>query len=254
MCDTASLVIDILPSSGITITGIDASEVSCFGSADGSIAIEADGLGQLTYNWSNSLVGSAIENLSGGVYSVVISSSENCVASQSAEFIITEPQQLSATSDINDGNGDGIGSGDEIALEISGGFGNYEITWQTSFGGSGLGNNFVITQSGSYTYSITDDNGCTTEGTLAVTSVEGNFAADQLLVYPNPLNSNEQLTFRCTGPIESLTIHDAQGRMISNLQPVAGVYVMDTTSWSAGLYHYAVSIHGQVQTGSIVKP
>ena len=254
MCDTASLVIDILPSSGITITGIDASEVSCFGSADGSIAIEADGLGQLTYNWSNSLVGSVIENLSGGVYSVVISSSENCVASQSAEFIITEPQQLAATSDINDGNGDGIGSGDEIALEISGGFGNYEITWQTSFGGSGLGNNFVITQSGSYTYSITDDNGCTTEGTIAVTSVEGNFEADQLLVYPNPLNSNEQLTFHCTGPIESLTIHDAQGRMISNLHPVAGVYVMDTTSWSAGLYHYAVSIHGQVQTGSIVKP
>ena len=254
MCDTASLVIDILPSSGIAITGLDASEVSCFGSADGNIAIEAEGLGQLTYNWSNGLVGSSIENLSGGVYSVVISSSENCVASQSAEFIITEPQQLSATSDITDGNGDGIGSGDEIVLDITGGFGNYDIAWETSFGSNGQGNNFTITADGSYTYSITDENGCTIDGTLAVTSVEGYFAEDQLLVYPNPLNSNEQLNFRCTGPIESLTIHDAQGRMISNFQPQSGTQGIDTTSWTSGLYHYAVSIHGQVQTGSIVKP
>jgi hypothetical protein len=254
MCDTASLVIDILPSSGITITGLDASEVSCFGSANGSIAIEAAGLGQLTYNWSNGLVGSSIENLSGGVYSVVISSSENCVASQSAEFIITEPQQLSATSDINDGNGDGIGSGDEIVLDITGGFGNYDIAWETSFGTNGQGNNFAITDDGSYTYSITDENGCTLEETIAITSVEDYLAADQLLVYPNPLGSNEQLTFSCAGNIESLTIHDAQGRLISHLQPQSGTQGIDTTSWTSGLYHYAVSIHGQIQTGTIVKP
>ena len=254
MCDTASLVIDILPSSGITITGLDASEVSCFGSANGSIAIEAAGLGQLTYNWSNGLVGSAIENLNGGVYSVVISSSENCVASQSAEFIITEPQQLSATSDINDGNGDGIGSGDEIVLDITGGFGNYDIAWETSFGSNGVGNNFSITTDGNYIYSITDENGCTIDGTLAVTSVEDYFAADQLSVYPNPLGSNEQVIFSCAGNIESLTIHDAQGRLISNLQPQSGIQGIDTTSWSSGLYHYAVSIRGQIQTGTIVKP
>ena len=254
MCDSATLIIDILPSSGISITGLDASEVSCFGAADGSIAIEAEGLGQLSFNWSNGLVGSEIENLSGGVYSVIISSSENCVESQSAEFIITEPQQLSATTDINDGNGDGIGTGDDIALTINGGFGNYDISWVTSFGGSGQGNSFVITQSGSYTYTITDDNGCTLEGTVAVTSVEGYFAADQLLVYPNPLNSNEQLTFRCEDLIESLIIHDAQGCMVSSLQPHAGLHIINTHSWSAGLYHYTVSIGGQVQTGTIVKP
>jgi hypothetical protein len=184
----------------------------------------------------------------------VISSSENCVASQSAEFIITEPQQLSATSDINDGNGDGIGSGDEIVLDITGGFGNYDIAWETSFGSNGVGNTFSITTDGSYIYSITDENGCTIEGTVAVTSVEGYFAADQLLVYPNPLNSNGLLNFRCTAPIESLTIHDAQGRLISNLQPQSGTQGVDTTSWTSGLYHYAVSIRGQVQTGTIVKP
>ncbi|MFN5620732.1 MAG: Ig-like domain-containing protein [Flavobacteriales bacterium] len=253
MCDTAALTIDILPASGISITDLDASVVSCFGAADGSIALQAEGLGQLTYTWSNGLEGSAIANLNGGVYSVVISSDEACVASQSAEFTITEPQQLTATSGISDINGDGIGAGDVIELSIDGGFGAYAIDWQTSFGTTGNGTDFIIAQDGGYAYIITDANGCSIEGNVAITSVNSIDAAGLLSIYPNPIGANQQITIQSSKTMEFLSIHDARGRLIASYQPYGNSITVETTSWSTGLYHYAVRVDGRNYTGTIVK-
>jgi VCBS repeat-containing protein len=253
MCDTAALTIDILPSSGISIIDLDASAISCFGAADGSIALQAEGLGQLTYTWSNGLEGSAIANLNGGVYSVVISSDEACVASQSAEFTITEPQQLTATSEINDINGDGIGAGDLIELSINGGFGAYAIDWQTSFGTTGNGTDFIIAQDGGYTYTITDANGCSIEGNVAITSVNSIDAAGLLSVYPNPIEANQQFTIQSSETMKFLSIHDARGHLIARYQPYSNSITVETTSWSSGFYHYAVRVDGRTYTGTIVK-
>ena len=135
--------------------------VSCFGSNDGSLSINASGGtppyqysidGGLTFQTSNIFNG-----LSGGTYSIQVDDAQLGIASIS--ITISEPAVLTLSATISDvlccGSNDG-----EISLMASGGTSPYQysidggLTYQSS-------NIFNGLSAGSYSGTIIDANGCT---------------------------------------------------------------------------------------------
>ena len=159
-------------------------EVSCFGGSDGEINITmSGGTGVYTYTWTTSN-GSGLTSgqedqsgLSVGTYSVSISDENGCTVSQS--FTLTSPSELAIISTKKDYNGfnvscNGLSDG-EIDIEVSGGYLDpgdvYSYSWTTN-NGSGLDANTedqTGLSAGSYTVTVTDDNGCTITETIIVT-------------------------------------------------------------------------------------
>jgi len=152
--------------------------ISCNGANDGVINLTpSGGTGVYTYNWSSNVSNSGLEqgqkNQSGlkpGVYSVVISDSNQC--STTLNFTLTEPDAINATATLSNYNGFQISSkgaqDGSINLNVTGGYltsgQNYTYNWSSNVSNSG----FVQGQedqtglkAGTYTVTITDSNQCT---------------------------------------------------------------------------------------------
>ncbi|MCB9185392.1 MAG: HYR domain-containing protein [Flavobacteriales bacterium] len=157
---------------------IGGANVSCNGAADGSININVIG-GEdcltYTYAWTgpNGFT-STDEDLTGleaGTYTVVVTDASGCFYSDN--ITLTEPDTLDVSTSVSDYNGVNISCGGAsdgwIDLTISGGASPYSVSW----------NNGEMTEdidslvAGIYTYTITDANGCTTTGSIALTEPDG---------------------------------------------------------------------------------
>ena len=125
--------------------------VSCFGSNDGSISVSASGgLPPYNFEWSNLELTQDITSLAPDTYSLVVTDSEGCFETLEVEII--EPEILSASPDVSDVLcfGDNTGS---ILSNITGGTPPYQETW------SGGANPNALS-AGFYDLTVTDSNGC----------------------------------------------------------------------------------------------
>lgn len=151
---------------------ISASNVLCFGGADGQATMVVNG-GTLpyTYLWSNGATTQTAANLSVGTYSVSATDAAGCVVGQSVS--ITQPDQLVlmvATINVlcpQDNNGSAILSG-------TGGIPPY--TYDIPGNPNGLG-------VGTYTVSVTDANNCTATTTFTIEATDSQ--APTLICPPN---------------------------------------------------------------------
>ncbi len=132
--------------------------VSCNGSADGSLAAS----GGTSYLWSNGATGAENTSLPAGTYTVTVSNNIGCSATTTAT--ITEPTVLLATTDLDAntcmGSSDGV-----VTVSGSGGTPGYTYLWSnggTTTSLSGL-------SGGTYTATVTDANGCTATSSVTVT-------------------------------------------------------------------------------------
>lgn len=132
------------------------SDVSCFGNADGSIALNVTGSGsQHNYNWSNGDNTAFINNLSAGTYEVSISDEFNCTIVQT--ITIEQPAPLSIdTTNLSNISCFEAADG-AIAIMANGGTPGYNYTWNTGAETPDLEN----LAPGTYTLQVTDDNNCT---------------------------------------------------------------------------------------------
>ncbi len=151
----------------IDITGIIS---TCVGENDG--AATATGIGgtpPYTYSWSSGATTSTATNLGAGIYTVTITDDNDCTTT--ATISVPTFDQPTCTVDVtmpvtfgNDG---------ELECTASGGTGPYTYLWSNGATTS------VITglDSGDYTVTVTDLNGCTTtcEATLMPLSLVGDF-------------------------------------------------------------------------------
>ena len=145
--------------------------VSCFGYEDGFIDVTvAGGTGNYTYSWSN---GETTEDLSGigvGTYTVTATDENGCFIDITVE--ITEPEGMVLTETHSNYNGFGVscnGASDgSIDVTVTGGAGNYTYSW----------NNGETTEdisdltAGTYTLTVTDDNGCQQDISVEITESE----------------------------------------------------------------------------------
>lgn len=141
----------------VVVDSLTVSDVSCFGSANGSAAVFArGGTGALMFLWSdpNQQVAPVAVNLLAGTYTVTVSDANGCSATATA--VVAQPPALQATlfsrpvTCLNGNNG-------EAWAVVSGGRPPYTYLWDTQAKDSLL----IDLKAGFYTLTITDANGCT---------------------------------------------------------------------------------------------
>ena len=162
----------ILEPADIQLSTNLSSNISCFGSNDGSISISVNGgTGIYSYSWTkNGVVFSSsqnINNLAPGTYLVSVTDVNNC-GPKTATFIITEPPIL-AVSLSNQLNVDCFGnSTGTISIIVSGGTPfqttagvlTYTYLWSGPNGFISSNQNISNLVAGLYFVTVTDDNGC----------------------------------------------------------------------------------------------
>jgi len=148
----------------LSVSITNSNNVLCFGQSTGSAtAAAAGGVPPYTYNWSNGANGATANNLAAGTYTVT--ATDNAASTATASVTITQPSNLVFTPPTITNvlcNGGNNGS---ITAHNSGGEPPYFYNW--SNGGSGATISNLI--AGSYTVTVTDDNGCTKTATYSVT-------------------------------------------------------------------------------------
>jgi len=158
----------------LTAAITDQDNISCNGQADGAVQVDANpasGVGPYTYDLGLGSNASGIfTGLAQGSYTVTVTDANSC--SITVPVNITEPAVLSITSlnVTSNYNGQQVscnGATDATAnVAVTGGTGVYEYVWsvngQTSATATGL-------PAGNHTILITDANGCTVSGNIAVT-------------------------------------------------------------------------------------
>ena len=197
--------------------------ISCNGYNDGSInlnisggvtdyTVNTAGTSQVLAAGLNTFTTSNI--LFAGTYNYTVVDSNNC--SYSNTVTLTEPSPISAIENINDvscfGNSDG-----NVSLTISGGIPNYNEDWGN--------NNPQNLSSGSYNYSITDNNGCTYYNSITINEPSEIF-----------ITSNQNNVSSCGSNDGSIDITITGGTSPYNYSWSNGQSTQDINSLSAGTY------------------
>lgn len=130
--------------------------ISCFGSKDGSIVLNINGgIPPIKVVWDdNPSAGSTRNNLAAGTYWVTISDAKPCVIKES--FVIIEPQPLVLTANLTNAfDCDNANSG-AINLLVAGGTAPFTYVWSNGVTTEDL----VNIPAGNYLVTVTDVRGC----------------------------------------------------------------------------------------------
>ena len=154
LCPSYVLSVTITNDATITST-VTSTNVSCNGGSNGSVAVSPiGGTAPYTYLWNGGASNSSINGLNANTYSVIITDDNGC--SNVETISITEPTAISATSSSTDANCNGSTDGSVSILNVSGGIIPYSYEW--SNGDLNATANGLA--AGTYTVTVTDDNGC----------------------------------------------------------------------------------------------
>lgn len=134
--------------------GITVSPISCHEGTDGSATVmPIFGTSPFTWEWQSGQTTSTIANLGSGSYSVTVSDAIGCT--DDLHFSMTSPPDLLLSADANGTSCFGENDG-SATVTASGGTPSYSYFW------SNFQTNAMATQlaPGSYTVTVTDENGC----------------------------------------------------------------------------------------------
>ncbi len=165
-CATTSSALVTQPAA-ITLS-TSATAALCNGASTGSATATAGGgAGGFTYSWSPSGGNAATaSNLSAGNYTVTITDANGC--STNASVVVTQPAAMTlSTNTIAATCGASNGS---ASATVGGGAAPYTYVWSPSGGVAATANNLMA---GSYTVTVTDANGCSSNSTAAVSNAGG---------------------------------------------------------------------------------
>lgn len=138
----------------LDIANAEISHESCSGENDGSIAIEVTG-GEAPYfaEWSNGSIGSMINGLEPGDYTVTVTDANGC--NTEATFVINEGSIVNADGIITPVSCFGGNDGEIELTELTG---NGPFTFDWSHGD--IGEHIINLEAGNYLVTITDSEGC----------------------------------------------------------------------------------------------
>jgi gliding motility-associated-like protein len=163
-CTNSSFAVTITqPAAGLAVSGTSTNN-PCYGFHNGTVNITVTGgTPAYTYAWSNGGFTEDLANLGAGTYSLLVTDANGCTNSN---FSATVYQPLSAL--IVNGNAtnphcNGTATG-SIDVTASGGTPPYEYSWNTG----GTTEDVNNANSGDYTVTVIDGNGCTVNGTWGI--------------------------------------------------------------------------------------
>ncbi|MFZ5941964.1 MAG: gliding motility-associated C-terminal domain-containing protein, partial [Bacteroidota bacterium] len=164
----------IIEPSGVNVSLVSQTNVSCYTGTNGSIQIDVTGgVVPYTFAWTNSLnvVVSTVEdptNLPASTYSLIVTDGNGCITSYPAFVIITQPTQLSATLAKTDVLCYGQSTG-TITVTAAGGTSPYTYSRNGNIPANYQASNvFTNLPKGSYIIWTKDSHGCVTNNTITV--------------------------------------------------------------------------------------
>ncbi len=150
---------------------ITAPTITCGGTATGSITVlPSGGTPPYTYQWSNGAVTPEITNVPAGLYMVTVTDANGC-SEVTTGISLSELPQLSCNVVIDQPATSG--NDGQLSVDIDGGTAPYSYVWSNNATTPTISN----LAAGTYSVTITDANGCTTEctGTLQAFSGIGDY-------------------------------------------------------------------------------
>lgn len=137
-------------------------DVSCHGASNASLSVSVNGgISPYTYIWSNGATTGTISSLASGTYAVTVSDLN--LAQIVTQYTVSQPAALNVSFNVSHNECYG-GTEGQIELIANGGVSPYSYSWsggQTSALISGLA-------AGSYSLTLSDDNGCSTVSSATV--------------------------------------------------------------------------------------
>jgi hypothetical protein len=214
LCSSAVIELSIIATNSPQLNDVSINQVSCHGMANGSITIEdvSEATG-VNFLWDNGSTDSSLTNLEPGLYTVQLIGLSQCSTPTTAQFSISEPEALQVELTPFNETGQAT-SGIESA--VSGGTQPYSYLWT---GPEGYTSNDAfantLNEAGDYLLEITDANGCTTSGSITITSVHET-AGMMLQLYPNPTAMGFVVITHPEGSISGsvIRIMDSTGRLV----------------------------------------
>ena len=164
----------------------------CFDSQDGSINISFP-TPDFNFNWENGQTGHQLTNLSGDIYPVTITNSNNQIVAIS-EFTLEAPEELSLSLSSTPATGS-LANGSAM-VEVNGGISPYTFTWNTTPPQSTPVINNLIP--GDYTVTISDNNECEATSTITVdqgVNLENLEEKINFKIQPNPTLNSSFISF-----------------------------------------------------------
>ena len=190
--------------------------------AGGTASVSASGgSGGYTYIWSNNETTSQITNIVAGTYSVTVTDSNGCSATNSVVVEMSAPPTCTASSSpatcgVNNGT---------ATLTAVGGSGGYTYAWSNAGSTATIDN--VLP--GTYTVVVTDSNGCSTTCTVDVGFIEPT-QCETVVSNTNCGEANGSATVIASGGVGNYTYlwsNNETTSAINNL--IAGTYVVTVT-------------------------
>ncbi|MFN0175355.1 MAG: T9SS type A sorting domain-containing protein [Saprospiraceae bacterium] len=202
---------------------ISGTNLACHGASNGAAEVlVTTGANPTTYAWSNGETTAAVSNLAAGLYTVNITDGNNCPALLSIN--ITEPALLDANATSTSESALGANDG-TATVNPTGGTGVYTFLWN---GGATTQSISNLTP-GTYTVVVTDENGCTSEQMVEVTSFLCAISSQQTIVDVTCAGAaNGSVTVSLTGGTAPFTYAWSNGgttATISNLE--GGTYTVN---------------------------
>jgi hypothetical protein len=156
--------------SGLTCTltaSVTSTSITCYGLANGTaVATGASGTMPYSYSWNTGATTARITGLQTGTYSVTITDSVNCTAITSVN--IGQPEPISYTYAVSNVSCFGDSDGSIRLIGVTGGTLPYHYLWSN---GETVATAIDLAP-GSYTFTVTDSNGCTAPDSAVVTHPE----------------------------------------------------------------------------------
>ncbi len=191
--ETVTVYEFICPTLTLESTQTDA---SCFEECDGEITITnvVNGVAPFTYSWSNGQTTQTATDLCAGDYSVTVTDDKNCSV-VSETFTISEPEAIIVNASSTNETANDANDGTATANPTNGNS-PYTYSWSNGENTQTIDN----LSPGTYTVTVTDDNGCINSESVDVEE----FTCPTLTVQYEQLNPT--CNGYCNGSIEVLDV------------------------------------------------
>lgn len=196
-------IVTLTPSPPVIINAAVVSNITCFGSNNGTVTITASGGNPpLTYsvNMNPFQPSNTITNLGPGNYVVNAKDANGCTST--SIIFVSSPGQILVNSLIVTNTTCGTNNG---SIVISAFGGTPPLNYSLNNGGFQSSGNYTGLASGSYTISIKDNNNCTKDTIINVQSLGGVSVTSVSVVQPSCVGNTGSITINGSGGVSPYT-------------------------------------------------
>lgn len=196
----------------------------CFGESSGSIDLTVTPSGTYTYMWSDvGLSGSNPTNLAAGSYVVTVDDGSSCTVTKTV--VLNDPLEIKLDDVSSDATVCGYADG-SIQISTNGGVAPFSYNWNNG----STSNEITGIESGSYTITVTDAQGCSATRSVNIqyeNEIAATYLANDVLCYGEANGEAEVQVTTGTGPFE-IVWPDGVNSQDRNDLP-SGNYVVEIT-------------------------